>query len=55
MKKRVKKLELNRETLQKLEKAALDAVAGGGTSGRPCPSEATTCPLASCGRCPDEH
>jgi len=51
-----KKLGLNKETIQKLQKESLSAVAGGGggTSGM-CPSAATSCPLVSCYPCPDEH
>lgn len=52
MKKNLKKLTLNRETIKNLQDELLLPV-DGGVSGRPCPSEATSCPRASCGPCPD--
>jgi hypothetical protein len=53
MNKRVKKLTLNRETIKNLQDELLHPVEGGGISGLPCPSEAGSCPRASCGKCPD--
>jgi hypothetical protein len=53
--KRSKKLELNRETIQKLQKESLSAVAGGGGTSGLCPSAVGSCPAVSCYNCPDEH
>lgn len=52
-KKRLKKLELNKETIRLLQAEFLSAVVGGGTSGL-CPS-ALSCPGVSCYQCPDEN
>jgi hypothetical protein len=55
VKRQSKKLTLNRETLKNLQNELLHPVKGGGLSGLPCPSEVTTCPRASCLKCPDEQ
>ena len=53
-KKYSRKLELCKETIQALQNESLSAVAGGGISSL-CPSALATCPLQSCGKCPDNQ